>query len=594
MAKTLTVATKFKAIDNFSSKVNRMSTSVNKFTHKAQVGFAKVKRAEAKVTKGFNKMLGVVGKLGLAFAGLAIAQSILKSQVELESNLAMLSAITGVTGKEFEKFKKQIDKVSKSQKMFGGDTAKAFEIIGSAKPELLASAEGLAAVAEASIILKKATGGELVDMADALTGTMNQFNLTADQSTRVMNALAAGSQAGAANVMQINESMSVFGTVANAVNVSVEESIGLIEVLAEKNLKGAEAGTKLRNVMTTMAAIKALPPKAIKQLEKYGVNMDIVSNTALPLEQRLEELAKVSGDTTAMMQIFGKQNLVAGQIILQNVDKFKSYTNAVTGTNVAVDQANINSNTLKGRWEDMVNSFKNATTTTNTNSKAMTSITKIMKYMADNMDKVIKIILIFVGVLVALKAISIVMTVVNAALALSELAVLWPILAIIAAIVLIVLVIKNWSKITAWFTKIWKDSMAWVTKIWDKVVYAFKNFNFVDFFRNIGYAILQYMLLPITTILRLVSKLPGKLGTLAGTALDKIDDFTLKVKGDNPMFAKDNSSQRLNADATVQKVHTERINTNNNISRLDIFDNTGNARLQGNNANISLTSNLGF
>ena len=66
--------------------------------------------------------------------------------------------------------------------MFAGDTAKAFEIIGSAKPELLASADAMGLVTDAAITLSKATGDELESSAQSLTNTLNQFGLAADQA----------------------------------------------------------------------------------------------------------------------------------------------------------------------------------------------------------------------------------------------------------------------------------------------------------------------------------------------------------------------------------------------------------------------------
>lgn len=612
MAKVIDIGAKFTAIDKFSAPMRKMEQSVNRFTNKARNGIARVERAENKMRAGFSKFLGVLGQVGLAIGLLAIGSMILKSQVELENNLASLSAITGVVGKDFDKFKDKVAEVSKKQKMFGGDTAKAFEIIGSAKPELLKSAAAMGMVTDAAITLKKATGMELADAADALTATMNQFNLSADQASRVINVLSAGSQAGAANVQQISQSMAVFGTVANSLNISVEESTALIETLGDKTIKGAEAGTKLRNVLLTMATVKTLPPKALAQLKKYGVNMDIVSNASLPLEQRLKELSKVQGDVDAMTQIFGKDNVVAGQIILKNVDSVQKYTDAVTGTDIANQQAAINTNTLSAKFAELKASFQNATTSTDTNGKAMTIVKDLMAKLADNMDKVIGTVLIFGGVLIGLK---VAFTAVKVAMAIYE-GIMWaynaittvagviqtffagaiwatiaPILLVIAAVVAIILIFKNWTKIVKFFGKIFTDIIAWVVKIWKQLTDAISRIDLMAVFRNIGAVLIKWWLMPLRMILKLVSKLPGKIGKGAGEALGKIDDFILKVQGDDPMIKKKDA---INTDATVQKVNSEVTKTNNNNNNLVITDNTGKAKLNGSSGNIKLTPNLGF
>jgi hypothetical protein len=64
-----------------------------------------------------------------------------------------------------------------------------------------------------------------------------------------IDALAAGAKYGAAAIPEVSEAMVKFGAAAKAANVSVIESTALIETLAEKGLKGAEAGTAIRNVL---------------------------------------------------------------------------------------------------------------------------------------------------------------------------------------------------------------------------------------------------------------------------------------------------------------------------------------------------------
>ena len=112
-------------------------------------------------------------------------------------------------------FKDTIWSIAKAQKRSAIDIASSFELIGSAKPELLKSAEALGKVTDASITLSNASGLDLVVSADALTSTLNQFNLKADESTRVINALAAGSKFGAAAIPSITEAIRAFGAVAD-------------------------------------------------------------------------------------------------------------------------------------------------------------------------------------------------------------------------------------------------------------------------------------------------------------------------------------------------------------------------------------------
>jgi TP901 family phage tail tape measure protein len=397
------VFAKFAAIDKFSAPVKAMGANVQSFAAKAETNISRADRA-------FNKLsptLSNTSKELLSFASAAAitgglvagAHFSVKALQEYEASLASLSAITGVTGPAFEEFKFKINEVAKETKKSSVEVAKAFELVGSAKPELLADAGALGEVTKASIILSKATKEDLEVSAQSLAGTLNQFGLGAEHSIRVINALAAGSQAGAAAVPLITQSMDAFGTVASSMNVSVEESIALIETLAEKNLKGAEAGTKIRNVLTKMATIQALPKEATEQLKKHGVNLAFVADNSVSFKDRLAELSKIQNDATAMAKVFGTENLVGGQILLQNISKVEQYTNAVTGTNTANEQAEKNSNTLTGALEEAQKAWVNIVTGSSSATSALDTVKSSIQFLTNNMGTIVdvgsKVILMF-------------------------------------------------------------------------------------------------------------------------------------------------------------------------------------------------------
>lgn len=633
MGVNLGIKTTFSAIDKFSSIVGKMTNSTKSFANKAVVAFNRVERAERKLRKGISNSIGMFGKLGIAVSGLAIATQIATANIELDKNLASLSAITGVTGEQFKGFTKQIDIVSKKQKKFAGETAKAFEIVGSVKPELLKNADALSKVTESSMILSKATGIDLAVSADNLTGTLNQFNLAADQSTRVMNALAAGSQAGAAPVDQITESIKQFGAVAGNMNVSVEESIGLIEMLAEKNIKGAESGTKIRNVLTKMATIKALPPNAIRQLQKFGVNMNVVSNNSFPLEKRLKELSKISGDATALVKVFGTENMVAGQILLNNVDKVAAYTKAVTGTNVAVEQANINSNTLSNLWDELIASFKNAVTSTNSENKALTALKNTLRWVSDNMETFIKIAAIGLGVfatykvsMMAFKGVMMAYNIIQGIATAAQWAfnaamwanpITWIVAIILILIAVIALLIIYWEDIVewvktsdSWFAKLIRfaiyplitlfkilgKAIDWVSEKFSQLTEWIKNSDswFAKFIRSS----IEYTMEFINVIERLFNWLVE----LAESALkplgDLIDFFSGETKEELGVNVnkKISTEETINPDAT--KVEAEKTIQESVFAKLgiDINDKTGNANVSKNTGGIpvNLTKTLGW
>jgi len=259
----------------------------------SQSGEAFAKNTEKKVT---GRLRGAFSKLGnsikssllpiFAIGGLirgvgnAIKEAA-KIIKEFDSAIAELSAITGAVGEDLEFFKDQAIALGPEFGKSATDIVNAFKLVGSARPELLKNKEALAEVTESALLLSQASGLQLETSVDSLTSTLNQFNVPASEAADAVNTLAAGSKAGAAPVDQISQSLVAFGAVANQNNVTLEESVGLIEVLADKSITGAEAGTKLRNVLTILSTADALPKAALDELEKFGVDLSVVQDKSV-------------------------------------------------------------------------------------------------------------------------------------------------------------------------------------------------------------------------------------------------------------------------------------------------------------------------
>lgn len=342
--------------------------------------------------RALNGLNRTLGQLGLAFGVFQVLRDTFGIISASEDAFASLSAITGLTGEKFDVFKGAIMDTADELNVSGTVVAEAAEKIASAQPALLEDAEALASVTKEAITLNKAIKGDLTETSMALVGVMNQFSLGAEEASRVINVLAAGSQAGAATVNQINESMVKFGTTAKLMNISVEESVGAIETLGEKAIFGADAGTALRNILLKMGAIDVLPEKAQKQLEKYGVNTAIIKDETLSFEERLRELSKVAGDSTAIMQIFGTENATAATVLLNSLGTYEKMTDAVTGTNVAQEQAAINSDTLSAVIEELRAAWENLVIKWSEGTDVAGGLKAVLRFLADNLETIVNVV----------------------------------------------------------------------------------------------------------------------------------------------------------------------------------------------------------
>jgi len=285
--------------------------------------------------------------------------------VEYEKALDDLSALTGLTGGDLtalENVGKGLQEIDiNGQKVIstGTDVLNALKLVGGAQPELLKDADALGQVTEQAIILSKASGDDLEPSVNALTTVLGQFDLAAGESARVINELAAGAKEGSSEIPQTTDALQKFGTIAKTVNVSTGESVALIELLADRQLKGAEAGTQLRNVLVKIASADSLPKKAQEAFKELGIDVNVLKDSTIPLEQRLRELGKAQGDVTALTEIFGNENLQAATIITDGLGRYVELTEKVQGTSEAYTQAAIRSDNASTSFQNLKNKAVN-------------------------------------------------------------------------------------------------------------------------------------------------------------------------------------------------------------------------------------------
>lgn len=257
--------------------------------------------------------------------------------VDFEQSMADLSAITGSVGDELEDLKQTAREVGKASGLGASESANAFAILAG---QIDVPIESLKVLQRETITLAQAGALPLEDAANAVAGTINQFGMEASEASRVVNVLAAGSRAGGAEVVDLSESFKVAGAAANAAGVSIEETAGALEVLAQNNTKGAEAGTAMRNMLVAMQT-------------RLGID---ISQTGFVgglkiIQEELDKLQSPVERTTYLAKAFGRENMVAAQFLLSNADAVEEMTTAVTGTNSAMEQAEIRNDTWAHKME---------------------------------------------------------------------------------------------------------------------------------------------------------------------------------------------------------------------------------------------------
>ena len=342
-----------------SKKIKRNSEDWKELTEVKRTLIAEQKKLRKEMESTDNSMrkqrlsiadwvvsLGVIER---AFSGVkTFLRDSLYSFNDFEKSVKGLSSLTGLTGNDLNYLADQAKNLS-TQTLEGGiviqqsatEITDAYKMIGSQRPELLKNKEALNKVTQEAIILSEAAEMNLEPAAKALTNSLNQFDASADQSRRFINALAAGSQAGAGDINYLSQAIEKSGTTANLMGVQFEELVALVETAAPKFNEAAVAGNSIDKVLMEMKS------------RQIGYR-DGVFDVNLALDELAGRFQK--GELAA--NIFGKEHAKMVEVLVQGREDFRTYQEAVTGTNKAIEQAATNTDTNSARLRQQQNNLE--------------------------------------------------------------------------------------------------------------------------------------------------------------------------------------------------------------------------------------------
>ena len=288
----------------------------------------------------FKRYIGIITTVIASVTGLTFMLNQLREKRDQrEDTKADVEALTGLSKENIDWLEGEAKRLSTTVTESGirirqsaTDIMDAFKLVGSAKPELLSNKEALAAVTEQTLILASASGMTLRDAVDAVTLSLNQYGDGADQAARYANVMAAGSKYGSAAVESVTKSIKSSGVAAASANIPIEQLVGTIETLGEKGIKDEIAGTGLKRFFLTL------------QTGANDTNPKIVG-----LETALDNLQKKQLSATKIKKMFGEEGYNVASVLINEAEKVKYYTQAVTGTSVAMEQAATKSDTAAAK-----------------------------------------------------------------------------------------------------------------------------------------------------------------------------------------------------------------------------------------------------
>lgn len=195
----------------------------------------------------------------------------IKVAADFDSGMSKVAAISGATGDELQKLRDKAREMGAKTKFSASEAADAMSYMAMAgwkTGEMLDGVEGIMNLAAAS-------GEDLATTSDIVTDALTAFGLKASDSAHFSDILAAASSNANTNVSLMGETFKYVAPVAGALGISAEDTAEAVGLMANAGIKGSQAGTSLRSILTRLATDAGASSKSLGALgvltEELGV-----------------------------------------------------------------------------------------------------------------------------------------------------------------------------------------------------------------------------------------------------------------------------------------------------------------------------------
>lgn len=314
-------------------EVNRLSAEVQK-TGRALDG--STKKATGSVF-GLSRGLAAVG-------GAAALGKVVKDSADLEQQFSKtMRTVAASTGTP----QAEIAKLSDLAMKLGADTVYSANDAAGAMLELakagISTSDIMGGSLQGTLLLAAAGGTELGTAATIASNAMNTFSLSGKDMDAVAAALAGGANASSASVESLGQALQQVGPGAVNAGLSLQETVGVLSAFDAAGIKGSDAGTSLKTMLTSLAP---QTDKARDAMAKYNLdfidaegNFLAVTEVAGQLQRQLGDLSEAER-TRALSAIFGSDASRAATVLMkEGADGVRDFIKATQDQNAAQEMA---------------------------------------------------------------------------------------------------------------------------------------------------------------------------------------------------------------------------------------------------------------
>lgn len=321
------ISTAIQFIDGFTKPSRAVIESMKHMGNEAIKAGKQIQNAGKTIS---NTGAALTKTITLPIAGVATAA--VKTAADFESAMSKVGALSGASAADLEILTKKAKEMGAATSFSASESAEAMQYMAMAGWKTADMTEGIAGIMN----LAAAAGEDLATTSDIVTDGLTAFGMSAKESGRFADVMAAASTNANTNVSLMGESFKYCAATAGAMGYSIEDVSVALGIMANAGIKGSTAGTTLKNVIANMAKPTDAQAAAMKSL---GISLTDSSGNMKSFAEVMGNLRSAFSGLTetekaAYATTLGGKQSMAGLLTIVNAsaEDFDKLTAAINGS----------------------------------------------------------------------------------------------------------------------------------------------------------------------------------------------------------------------------------------------------------------------
>lgn len=306
---------------------------------------------KSKVGGALNDIWNITLKTATAITSTAVAAGAASVKIgsDFDKSMSTVQALSGAAGAELDALREKAEEMGATTSKTAKESADALGYMALAGWDTQQMLGGLEPILRAS----EAGNMDLATTSDLVTDSMSAMGVSVNDLTHYLDVATKAQSSSNTSLEQLLNAYVVAGGSFKNFNVSLEESATLLGVLANRGIKGSEAGNALNSVLINLIGASG---KSSEAMETLGVSAFDTDGKFIGVTETLEQvsaaLEKLDEEQRAVLtaQLGGKTQYDTLQALLSGVnEEYDVLLGKIEDSNGALeDTAKIMRDNLRG------------------------------------------------------------------------------------------------------------------------------------------------------------------------------------------------------------------------------------------------------